>query len=604
MIKRLGTFFSILVFLGSTFSFGQVAPDCVDAIPICNNTPINGGTSGFGIDDFNGAAQTGCLERTTSGAIESNSTWYRFKTGASGQLGFNIGFDSSEDWDFALYKSNDCDNLGEPVRCNFFDNTQNPNSFSGVGEDPTGSTDNFQYEDWLEVTPGEEYYLLINNFSNTNSGFSIQFSGHIFVTDPYTALDCSIIDELLGPPISACIGDDVALNATTVDAVEYIWSLDNGNGFVEITRGMIPTLTVSDSGRYMVRVNTLMGNSIISEVQVVFSEVPTTFEISDDASCSGLDTYDLLQKDMEALGTQDPTQFVVSYYLTMTDANNGTNVLLKQHETQPGAQTIYVRISSLNNPNCYDVSESFQLINLETPALDFPEEAYLCEDGGSTYIGDTTSVPYHTYSWDTGQTSPGFDVSVAGVYTVTVVNAQNGLSCENTKTVTVVESKSPEIIDVRIEDLQPNNTITVIATADSAWEYQLNDGAFQTDNKFYNVAPGMHRVTVNDPRGCGSVSEEIIVVGFPKFFTPNLDGQHDSWHIVGISTLQSPKVYIYNRYGKLLKFLNENDAQGWDGTFNGNPMPATDYWFKLTYMDDNGQEQVAKYINNHFALKR
>jgi len=89
---------------------------------------------------------------------------------------------------------------------------------------------------------------------------------------------------------------------------------------------------------------------------------------------------------------------------------------------------------------------------------------------------------------------------------------------------------------------------------------------------------------------------------FSKFFTPNADGNADQWQIDGISSLKNPKVYIYDRYGTLVKFLDENETQGWDGSFEGIEMPASDYWFRLTYIDDNGQEQLAKYINNHFAL--
>ena len=399
----------------------QVAQDCIDAVPICSNTPINGGTNGFGTDDFNGAASSGCLEQTTTGVIESNSAWYRFRTAESGQLGFNIGHNSNEDWDFALYKSADCNNLGEPVRCNFFDNTEE-NSFLGVGEDPTGNTDNFQYEDWLEVVPGEEYYLLINNFSNTNSGYSVQFSGNIFITDPYTALDCSIINNLLGPPISACVGDSVVLDATTIDAIQYKWFSDTGTGPIEVIGETNPTLNVTTSANYEVEVITVTNNNINSSVQVIFSEVPTAFPISDDASCSGLDTFDLSQKDAEVLGAQDPAEYVVGYYLSLDDANSGANVLPKNHETQAGSQTIFVRVSALNNPNCFDVSERFDLINLETPVLDFPSEAYLCEDGGSTFIGDPDPHSNYTYSWDSGQTGSGFDIAIPGTYTVTVTD--------------------------------------------------------------------------------------------------------------------------------------------------------------------------------------
>jgi gliding motility-associated-like protein len=52
----------------------------------------------------------------------------------------------------------------------------------------------------------------------------------------------------------------------------------------------------------------------------------------------------------------------------------------------------------------------------------------------------------------------------------------------------------------------------------------------------------------------------------------------------------------YDRYGKLLKQLNSL-SNGWNGTLNGNLLPADDYWFRLI-LNDN---QV---INGHFSLKR
>jgi len=77
----------LMLFVGVFSAVAQISPDCTTAVSICDNTPLNFGTSGFGMDDFNGASRTGCLETTTSGAIESNAAWYRFRTGAAGQLG-------------------------------------------------------------------------------------------------------------------------------------------------------------------------------------------------------------------------------------------------------------------------------------------------------------------------------------------------------------------------------------------------------------------------------------------------------------------------------------------------------------------------------------
>ena len=473
-MSRFQLVFYSLFILGICVVTAQVSPDCGNAVPICNNTPVNGGTIGLGIDDFSGYSASGCLEEALSGSIESNSAWYRFRTGASGQLGVNIGIETSEDWDFALYKTNDCNNLGDPVRCNFFDN-QDGNSFIGVGEDPSGTTANVQYEDWLQVEPGEDYYLLINNFSNNNSGFSIQFSGYIFVTNPYDALDCSIINNLLGPPISACENDTVILDATTAGAASYNWFIDAGSGFIQIAGEHNPTLSATTSALYRVEVVHPMGN-IISEVQVAFSEMPIANAVSDDASCTGSETYTLFQKDAEVIGTQPPNNFLVSYYLSLTDATNGSNVLPKQYATQSGSQTIYIRLSSIDNPRCFDVSQSFRLINLATPILDFPSEAYLCESDSGITIGEDEPSANYTYSWDTGETTPTITVSKSGSYTLIATNTQSGLSCDDSRTVTVTTSSPPQIINIEIEDLRNNNMVTVITEMADGFEFQLDDG--------------------------------------------------------------------------------------------------------------------------------
>ncbi len=592
----------LFVLLWCSLCYGQIATDCINAIPICNNTPTNGGTQGYGIDDFNGAQTSGCLEQTLSGAIESNSAWYRFRTGASGQLGFNIGFDTSEDWDFALYQSNDCNNLGDPVRCNFFDN-QDEEAFMGVGEDPSGSTTTVLYEDWLQVEPGQDYYLLINNFSNTNSGFSIQFTGNIFVTNPLDALDCSIINNLLGPPLAACDNQVVVLDATTASALSYTWYMDTGSGFQIISGETGPTLNVTTSAMYRVQVITSAMTNIISDVQVAFSIAPTTNPIGHETVCSDTGVFDLTQKDSEALGIQDPSEVVVSYHSSSSDALAGINALPTLYSLVPGMETIYVRNTSSSNPNCFDASESFQLTVVETPTVNFPTELFICEDTTGEIIGETMPNPMFSYSWDTGQNSPSIVVNNAGTYTLTITNNQSGIICDAITSVEVVVSETPTIDEVIIEDLQENNTIEIVSGVAGNFEFQLDAGPFQSSNIFENVAPGTHTVTINDLNGCGSVTDTITVVGFPKFFTPNGDGSNDFWHIMGVSTLEEPVVHVFDRYGKLIHQLDENST-GWDGTFNGKELPSTDYWFQLTYLDTQGQRVEAKYISNHFALRR
>ena len=94
------------------------------------------------------------------------------------------------------------------------------------------------------------------------------------------------------------------------------------------------------------------------------------------------------------------------------------------------------------------------------------------------------------------------------------------------------------------------------------------------------------------------MSQTIAVIGAPKFFTPNGDGFNDFWNVKGVNANfnKNTIIYIYDRYGKLLKQIMPF-SQGWDGTFIGQPLPSDDYWYTMKLED--GRE-----AKGHFSLKR
>lgn len=191
------------------------------------------------------------------------------------------------------------------------------------------------------------------------------------------------------------------------------------------------------------------------------------------------------------------------------------------------------------------------------------------------------------------------NVNEEGIYTCNVKNKTTG--CERTRTNTVTYSKKITIEKVLISDLTENNTITVLTSGLENSEYSLDNptGNFQDSNVFENVEPGIHTVYVNDKNGCGAVSKTVALIGAPLYFSPNGDGYNDNWTIKGINELffKNSKVRIFDRYGKLIKELSDSTSYGWDGTYNGYPLPATDYWF-VANIDDG------RVIKGHFALKR
>jgi len=493
--------------------------------------------------------------------------------------------------------------LGAPVRCNYFDNSDN-NKYIGVGEDPTGE-ENIQYDDWLTVEPNEDYVLLINNFSNNNSGFSIQFSGTLFVEFPNTALDCSIIDNLLGPPIIACDnGDSVILDAATSDALAYEWYLDMGMGFQRIPAENGPSLIVAVSAMYRVLVVMPSGNNIISETQVAYAPSPITYQLTNETVCLDDTIFDLGSKDSEALGDQSSNEFRVTYHESMQDALDGLHALDKEFVSSVIDRTIFVRTTSLADNSCFDASQSFQIFGVELPILDFETEVFICGNSTEITIGEEVADPNFLYEWDSGETTSQIIVRQEGVYRLSVTNAEESLQCVTVRSVNVSFSRIPVIEDITIEYAEDGtNKVNVYLEENGEFDFQLDNENRQREANFQNLIPGSHTITVHNLDGCGAVSQEIVVVGFPKYFTPNADGYNDNWNVSGLSFLENPVITIFDRYGKLIYQLTEN-SDGWDGTLNGEFLPEADYWFKLVYTDSNGQNTTAKYVNNHFTLKR
>ena len=147
-----------------------------------------------------------------------------------------------------------------------------------------------------------------------------------------------------------------------------------------------------------------------------------------------------------------------------------------------------------------------------------------------------------------------------------------------------------------------NNDIIIYADNNSEdYEFNLDGGNWQTNGIFINVSAGLHYVNIKNVNGCGIKTIEINIIDYPKFFTPNGDGFNDFWNISSLSFQPNSKVYIFDRFGKLLKVIKPT-GNGWDGTYNGNPMPTNDYWFVLEYNDLATGEP--KKFRAHFTLKR
>ena len=132
------------------------------------------------------------------------------------------------------------------------------------------------------------------------------------------------------------------------------------------------------------------------------------------------------------------------------------------------------------------------------------------------------------------------------------------------------------------------------------YEYSLDQINWQISPIFANLENDIYTIYARDINFCGEKnSNPITTISYPNYFTPNGDGYNDNWSIKGLTPEFEAKIYIFDRYGKLLKQIDAY-GNGWDGKFNGTEVPSTDYWFKIEYKEDG----VQKEFKSHFSLKR
>jgi len=295
-----------------------------------------------------------------------------------------------------------------------------------------------------------------------------------------------------------------------------------------------------------------------------------------------------------------PATYTLSYYESSQNALLEVDPLDSNYTNSTAYnQIIYARIE--NNNDCYGINQ-VELVVHELPQITIEDEVIYCLNTFPTTItldagllnGQTNSF---FYEWSTGATTSQIQINETGTYTVTV-STING--CSKLRTLTVLPSNLATFESIEIIDGVANNTVTITVSGEGDYEYSLGNefSGYQDSNVFTGVIPGLYTAYVRDKNECGITNENISVIGFPNFFTPNSDGFNDTWHVYGINTPKQVNsiVNIFDRYGKLLIQLNPF-GNGWDGTFNGQKMPSSDYWFYVKLIDN-------RIFKGHFSLKR
>lgn len=324
-------------------------------------------------------------------------------------------------------------------------------------------------------------------------------------------------------------------------------------------------------------------------------------------NCSMLDNFEVAEFNLAEATSQIEadlgTDITVAYFRNYNDAIENTNALPSEVINIENFEIIYGRVSGARG--CEGITQIYLSV-ISTPQFEERSFSYCTHLSPETItidsgVIDTTNN--YSYVWSTGERTATIDVDSGGTYTVTVTNTVRirGLlyECSATNSISVIASETAEIT-YDVVGPYGNQNIVIMASGAGDYEYALHTpfGPFQESPIFENVRGGVHVVYVRDRNGCGITSARIYVLDFPKYFTPNNDGYHDVWNVKGIdeTDVQITYVELFDRFGKLL-FRSTETTPDWDGTYNGNPLPSSDYWFKVYFT-------TGDFYRGHFTMKR
>lgn len=478
--------------------------DCDDGVVLCDKSPFTvESVTGTG-NNGNEVAGSSCLQG------EHATTWYKWTCDIAGTLTFTLTPNNpSDDLDFAVFELpgglDDCNNKQE-LRCmasgeNVSQPFSNWEPCTGATGLATGETDaneqpgcaagdnNFAAP--ISMEAGRTYALIIDNFSNTGNGFSIEFGGTGTFLGP--TADFEVDADIV------CFGNAVTFTdvSTSVSGISN-WEWNFGIGAVPAT--------ATGEGPHEVTYNSIGTKSIVlqitSEAGCVITHIENiTVEPTPDADIfAGADYC-------------DPTIATGTIILT---PNGGTPPYLYDFQNTGtfGSDSAFVDLEIGNYVVIIsDANGCTREINIDIPeglSLDptvNPAVPVTCNGDSDGEISVTVAIGNDPITYDFGNgpvTNNTLTGLPAGNYTVTV---SDGIGCTGEFVIEVPEFPPLEL-DIDGMDIscfgETDGSAMVTATGGSSeYSYLWNNN--ETQDSIINLTAGTYSVTVTDSNSCTEI---------------------------------------------------------------------------------------------------
>jgi|GEM_PF-567038 len=146
-----------------------------------------------------------------------------------------------------------------------------------------------------------------------------------------------------------------------------------------------------------------------------------------------------------------------------------------------------------------------------------------------------------------------------------------------------------------------NEIVATVTGGSGVYQFTVNGESIGSNNKYIYFRSGDYEVKVTDSNGCSFVVTkhfDFIDIIIPPIFTPNGDGDFDSWKPTNTENYPDIKFVVYDRYGRQVGTFGS--GQSWDGKYNGTELPMGDYWYVLKLRHSKDDREFI----GHFTLYR
>ncbi len=395
----------------------------------------------------------------------------------------------------------------------------------------------------LDPDTDYDFYVLANCSATLESPWSIVEPFSTLAIPTCTTPSAGIVDDITtcddssGDGIEAFnLGAQTATILGTQDPATIIVTyhdslIDAQNG----DNALLPILIAANATEIFVRVEdtTISGSTCVNTstsftllISGTIPDVinPSDLKTCDDISRDGFEFFDLTSNTLPILGSLNSTEYTVTYYASLTDAQTEMNSLSSPYENVSNPQTIYARVNRVGTTNC------FKTVNFDLIVNDIPETTF---DSSEEYeICAGTSMPIAINPIAVNYTEAA--VAIQWFYEGVAISGENTLELTN-----VLE----------------------------AGRYTIN-------------------VTFNGTR-CSSEADIIVSesenCNIPQGISPNGDGFNDSFDLssFGVQNLE-----IYNRSGTLV-YSRKDYVDEWKGQSNGgDELPVGTYYYIMEFEGD------------------